>query len=366
MSAGPVRRGRPRWCTSGPARLGAVGAGLAILAAACSSHQRALPVTTTSAPTTSTTVAATTTTSPPLPVLPLTGIGRPSASQLRAPAVVVKIDNVDAARPQTGLGQADVVYEEMVEGGLTRLAAVFQSVYPAVAGPVRSGRLTDEGIADDLNHPVYVFSGTNAIFLPVLVGQPVIAVYQMNHPEMFFRYGGNIPHNLYTSVSKVASLGRATPPLPLFSFLSAGQPFGGGEASPAASVAISFPAATATWTYSPAAHAWLRWQNGTPDVDSTGRQIRADNVLVMFVSYVTSGVATGEGVAPSPIPEAILTGAGPLWALSGPALAKGTWARDSLPAAAVLTSASGSELKLAPGRTWVELVPLGSTPAVTP
>ena len=120
--------------------------------------------------------------------------------------MVVKIDNVDAARPQSGINQADVVYEEEVEGGLTRLAAVFQSQYPAVVGPVRSGRLTDEGIADDLNHPVFAYSGTNAIFLPILRSQPVTDVDDDNHPGLFYRSNLNVaPHNLYANVASLAA-----------------------------------------------------------------------------------------------------------------------------------------------------------------
>ena len=102
--------------------------------------------------------------------------------------MVVKIDNVDAARPQTGVNQADVVYEELVEGGLTRLAAVFQSQYPTVVGPVRSGRLTDEGIADDLNHPVFAYSGHQR-HLPARssASQPVTDVDDGNRPDLFWR-----------------------------------------------------------------------------------------------------------------------------------------------------------------------------------
>ena len=114
--------------------------------------------------------------------------------RLVAPAVVVKIDNVDAARPQTGVNQADVVYEEMVEGGLTRLAAIFQSQYPTVVGPVRSGRLTDAGIADDLNHPVLAYSGTNAIFLPILQSQPLTGSTPRTTRPSFYRNGNLAAH----------------------------------------------------------------------------------------------------------------------------------------------------------------------------
>ena len=227
-------------------------------------------------PTTTTTVSpptsTTTTTGPPAPtVFPLTGLPAQNPGQLGAP-VVVKIDNVDVARPQDGIGQADIVYEEMVEGGLTRLAAVFQSDYPTVVGPVRSGRLTDQFIADDLNHPVLAFSGTNANFLPILDSQPLTPVNENNEPALFYRAGPNAtPDNLYSSVAALAQLSKTkTAPAPLFSYVPNGSQLGGPGGGPAGSITISFPAASIYWQYSAKAGGWVRDQNGTLDVDAPG------------------------------------------------------------------------------------------------
>jgi len=301
-------------------------------------------------------------------VFPLTGIPATNPGQLHAPAVVVKIDNVDAARPQEGIGQADVVYEEMVEGGLTRLAAVFQSDYPTVVGPVRSGRLTDEFIADDLNHPVYAFSGTNADFLPILDSQPVTPVNENNEPALFYRAGPHVaPDNLYSNVAALAQLSRTkTAPAPLFSYVANGGQFGGPGGGPAGSIAISFPAASIDWQYSAAAGGWVRDQNGTPDVDAAGHPIVATNVVVMFVNYVTSGMAVGEGVPPTPIPEGVLTGAGQAWFLSAGKIIRGTWSRSGLTTVATCKNLAGGPVSLTAGKTWIELVPTGEVPTVTP
>jgi Protein of unknown function (DUF3048) N-terminal domain/Protein of unknown function (DUF3048) C-terminal domain len=301
-------------------------------------------------------------------VSPLTGLAPSSAAQLLAPAVVVKIDNIDVARPQAGIGQADVVYEEMVEGGLTRLAAVFQSDYPTVVGPVRSGRLTDEFIADDLNHPVLAFSGTNAGFLPILESQPVTAVTENSEPDLFYRAGPKVaPDNLYSNVLSLAHLSTTkTAPGPLFAYVPNGSQFGGSAAGPAASIAIHFPDASIYWQYSAAAGGWVRSQNGTPDVDAAGRQIVATNLVVMFISYVTSGMAVGEGVPPTPIPEGVLTGTGQAWFLSAGKMVRGTWARSGLTTVATYKDVAGSPVQLTPGKTWIELVPVGNAPTVTP
>jgi hypothetical protein len=86
----------------------------------------------------------------------------------------------------------------------------------------------------------------------------------------------------------------------------------------------------------------------------------------MFISYVTSGMAVGEGVAPTPIPEGVLTGTGPAWFLSAGKILRGTWSRPGLTAVATYKNAAGAPVQLTPGRTWIELVPVGNVPTVTP
>jgi hypothetical protein len=339
------------------------------LVTACSGHHRVTAAPTTI--TTVTTVAPTTTTRPkppPPPVSPLTGLLQPKAAQLRATAVVVKIDNVDDARPQTGLNQADVVYEELVEGGLTRLAAVFQSQYPATVGPVRSGRLTDMAIADDLNHPVFAYSGTNGIFLPVLRSQPVTDVDGGNRPDLFWRSNlAAAPHNLYTNV--VALAGASTthaPPQALFQYVAAGRTFTGPGAVPVAQVGINFPYTRVGWVWNPGLQAWTRTQDGSADIDRAGAPINTANVILQFVPYVTSALATGEGGPPAPIPSGELVGSGVAWYFSNGHYAVGSWSRTALTALTSFKDAIGATVRLTPGRTWVELVPVGTVPAVTP
>lgn len=339
------------------AAIAAITAGAAVLAS-CGGHSKPKAV-----PTTSTTVPATTTTTVP-PVSPLTGLPQPNAAQLQASAVVVKIDNIDDARPQTGLAQADVVYEEQVEGGLTRLAAVFQSQYPQVLGPVRSGRLTDIGIGADLNHPVYAMSGTNAMFLGTLRAQPWWEVDDGNRPDLFYRAGSKpAPHNLYTNVASLAKAAKTpTPPAPLFQYRAANTPMSGAGVGPISHLAFGFSHASIAWDFNSQAGAWMRTQNGTADVDNTGAQLSATNVVILFINYTISGYATGEGGPPAAIPDGIMTGTGPAWFLSGNQVIRGTWSRPSLTTPATYTDGAGAPILLAPGRTWVELAQTGTVP----
>jgi hypothetical protein len=339
----------------------------AALLAGCGGHKAAAP------PPTSTTVPATTTTKPkpkpkPPQTAPLTGLFQPNKAQLRAPAVVIKIDNVDAARPQTSIDQADVVYEELVEGGLTRLAAVFQSKYPTTVGPVRSGRLTDTGIADDLNSPVFAYSGTNAVFLPILRSQPLTDADDGNRPGFFWRVPfAASPHNLYTNAAALATTSSThTPPHPLFLYHAPHAAFTGAGIQPAAVVNIGFPAAFVGWNYNGKTALWNRSQNRTPDTVRNGPQLAASNVVIEFIPYSTSLMATGEGGPPSPIPAGNLVGTGLAWYFSAGHVVKGTWSRPNLTTVTTFKDAKGAPVRLTAGKTWVELVPWGITPLVVP
>jgi hypothetical protein len=298
----------------------------------------------------------------------LTGLLQTNKAQLAATAVVVKIDNVDAARPQTAINQADVVYEELVEGGLSRLAAVFQSQYPTMVGPVRSGRLTDAAIADDLNHPVFAYSGSNADFLTVLRAQPLTDIDGENRPDQFWRSSLAVaPHNLYASVVSLAQASTThAPPRPLFAFLPAGAVFGQSRSAPLQHISINFGETAATWDWNGTLRAWLRGQDGSADLDRAGAQLSATNVIVQFVPYITSGMATGEGLPPAPIPTAELVGRGTAWYLSAGRVVRGSWSRSGLTTPTSFTDASGAPIRLNPGRTWVELVPVEVMPTTIP
>lgn len=342
------------------AALSLVVAALSIGACGGQSRHAAEPI-----PTSPSAVPTTSTTLPP-PVFPLTGVSAPSSADASQPAVVVKIDNIDAARPQTGVDKADVVYEELVEGGLTRLAAVYQSQFPTTVGPVRSGRLTDEGIIDDLGHPVFAYSGTNAIFLPQLRAQPITDVDDGNQPSQFWRTARAAPHNLYTNAAKLlATSSTHNPPPSLFSFLAAGGAFTGSAVTTASSIAIPFPQALIRWTWNASTGTWSRSQNGSADVLADGAQITATNILIEFIPYQisTSGYEGGSLVQ---VPTGTMTGTGTAWLLSQGQLVKGTWTRPSLTSPTVYADAAGNPFELTPGRTWVELPPTGVTLATTP
>jgi hypothetical protein len=257
-----------------------------------------------------------------------------------------------------------VVYEEMVEGGLTRLAAIFQSQLPDPVGPIRSGRTTDEGIIDDLNDPVFAYSGANTDFLAALGQQPVVNVNADTNPSVFFRGGTHpAPHNYFanaTALEALAAPGKGAPPA-LFAYRAAGSAPNAG-ATATATATINFPSAQAVWTWQAKTGTWLRAQNGSPDVDITGKQVSVANVVVQSIPYVTALTEAGGTI----IPEGQQVGTGKAWVLTDGSMIQATWARPSLTAVATYTDSAGQPVLLTPGQTWVELLPDNLTPSFTP
>src|SRR4051794_19015060 len=204
-------------------------AALCLLLVACGGGKKKAAPTTTSAPTTT---VATTTTAPP-PVMPLTGLPVTDPGKFARPALVVKIDNADGdgrgnqARPQTGLNQADVVYEEKVEGAVTRLAAIFHSQDSDPVGPIRSARSTDVAVFSPLHRPLFAWSGANPTFADLIHASPIVDVGYDAHSEVYGRRGDRVaPHDLYSSTPDLYSLAPpdSVAPPALFQYRAANEP----------------------------------------------------------------------------------------------------------------------------------------------
>jgi len=319
--------------------------------------------------TTTTTEATTTTAAPPPPVYPLTGLPVTDPAMASRPALVVKIDNADGgrgntARPQLGLNEADVVYEEMVEGSVTRLAAVFQSTDADPIGPVRSARSTDVAVFSPLNRPLFAWSGANAGFAQLIHESPLVDVGFDAHSELYTRRnqtGHVAPHNLYSSTPELYSVTPpfAPPPNPLFAYRAAGEALLP-TAAPINSVNLAFGdgpgSAPVDYVWNPILGGFARNQKGSPDVDENGVQVTPQNVIVQFVTYHDTGY---RDVVGTPVPEADLVGTGACWSLTNGAIIDGNWTKASPEAIPVYTDKAGNPVKLTPGRTWVELVPIG-------
>jgi hypothetical protein len=280
----------------------------------------------------------------------------------------VKIDNADGsgsvARPQLGLNQADVVYEEMVEGSVTRLAAIFHSDDSDPVGPVRSARTTDVAVFSPLNRPLFAWSGANADFAAIIRGSNLVDVGYDAATGAYTRRNesGHIaPHNLYSSTPALFALAppdSVSPPA-LFQYRAAGEAVSA-TGTPVGSVNLVFGggagSAPVDYFWNPVKGGFDRNQKGTPDVDETGLQVAPQNVVVLFVDYHDTGYVDVSG---APVPEAQLVGSGECWVLTNGTLVKGTWNKTAPEAVTTYTDAAGAPIKLTPGKTWVELAPIG-------
>jgi hypothetical protein len=345
-------------------RWGAAVAALLLTVTACGGAKKAASSATTTAPKSTSTAPTTTTVPPPPPVAPLTGVLQPDAAKLNRVTIVVKVDNVDPARPQSGLEAADVVFEEMVEGRVTRLIAVFQSTDSARIGPVRSTRTTDLDLVSAFNHPLYSYSGGNPNYVAQLRASPIVDVGADTYAGAYVRSGPHpVPHNLYTSTAALLSLAPkgSGPPPALFAYRAAGAAPSGAGAAPATHMDLNFGFSSASWDWDAASQTWKRGQNGSPDTLQNGQQIAANNVIVELVPYVTDGYAVGEGINPPPaIPKGQTVGSGTAMVFTGGQVIQAHWTKASSTAVTQFTDSANQPIQLAPGRTWVELPPIGT------
>src|SRR6516165_8616578 len=143
-----------------------------------------------------------TTTTPGPPVAPLTGLPDPSGQSLTRPALSIKIENTPEARPQTGLDVADVVYEQITEGGITRFIAVYNSTIPPMAGPVRSGRIMDPDLLAPLGG-IFAYSGGISQTVAAIAQTPGVNVIvdTGSDPALVRDKTKAAPHNLYAVTS---------------------------------------------------------------------------------------------------------------------------------------------------------------------
>ncbi|NOX31721.1 MAG: DUF3048 domain-containing protein [Actinobacteria bacterium] len=282
---------------------------------------------------------------------PLTGLPI-DASVADRPALAAKIDNVGPARPQAGLNQADIVYEERVEGGLTRLLAVFHSQDAPVLGPIRSARSTDVPILTPLQQPLFAWSGANAAFAALIRSVAIRDVGFDAQPSAYSRAADRrAPSNLMSSTSVLWDLvsDSGAPPRAL-NHLGPGAVFEAGV--PAVGVDVSYRGTTVTHTWDAEVEGWARTQNGSPHVDTEGVQVAPPNVIVQFVDYRASGQVDSTGAV---VPEAVLEGNGTIWVLSNGRILEGTWTKDNVTAPTQYFDMSGDPILLTPGSTWVLL-----------
>jgi hypothetical protein len=274
----------------------------------------------------------------------------------------VKVDNVAGAWPQAGLNQADIVWDLPVEGGLTRLLAIFHSRDVPLVGPIRSARPVDSDILPLFGHTYFAFSGGTASDLnPIANHSGATAMWWDVTPSLFVtRTDHKVPHQVFATSSTLYAGGQArkpssTPPPALFSYGASPTP----GATPATSVTATYPSASALWTWD--GSKYLRTQNGKPDMLMDNGQASSTNVVVMSVAVQSTAAHDSHG---SVVPLPVVIGTGTVWVFRNGTVVKGVWSRPKLASPLKLVTSKGETIKLAPGRTWIEVLPNSSQPAI--
>lgn len=268
------------------------------------------------------------------------------------PAIAVKIDNTKKAFPQFGIAKADVVYVELVEGGLTRLIALFQSTLPEQIGPVRSVRSTDSTLLANMGSICLAFSGGAGGPMDRLAESPLKDCSHGAGTGYWRTKERSGSYNLMVDPNKAiaATQGVSTATTPGFFFAADDARVAAAEAGTTASA--KFPAMTVGAKFADGGYQMTHSDNDYMDADGTA--VKADNVLLFLTTAEPDGVVDTAG-APSMFSHSV--GKGEFVLLRDGHALKGTWNRDKMESPFSFNDASGQPVPFKPGKTWVFLVP---------
>ena len=334
---------------------------LGVILTACSSTE------TDSVSTTSTTVTAVVTTSIPrtnttttIPgdISPINGLIVDDPALIGRRVLAVKIDNHPNARPQSGIDEADMVIELMVEG-ITRFMTVWHQSDSDYLGPMRSGRPTDPTLLLVFSEPTFSISGAQG-WIRSVIGSKGIHVTGEVRPATFRISGRFAPHNLYVNTELLRDYAdsRGYPDLgpnePIWEF--GPTPLGADDAS---SVRINFSGNIVDWTWDEETGTWLRSIRGVQsnwrDQDVEEGQIGFPVLVALYVEQYTAHPPSGS--SGSAVPGSRTTGSGTAFVFANGKVVEGTWAREGETDWFTLTDDNGEIIMVPPGQVWVSLVP---------
>ena len=287
---------------------------------------------------------------------PLTGLPNQDSSTLDRPALVVKIDNHPSARPQLGINQADIIFEENVEK-LTRYAAVFHSQGSDPVGPIRSGRFQDINLLGSLNKPLFVWSGGNEKVSRAIKDSDLVDLsYTVANKDGGFGRDSDrsAPHNLIAETTKLWTLAPtgASAPQQQFAYRSASDA-NASTSKDVGGVKVSMDGVKVQWDWDKTTEEFIRIQDGTPVVDTEDVQLAVPNVVVLEVEYSNRYSPTSKTV-----------GEGKVYVFTNGVVYEGTWSREDRLQPFTLKDSAGAVIKLTPGQTFVEVARAGKTAIV--
>ena len=280
------------------------------------------------------------------------------------PILAVKIDDTAPAHPQAGLEDADIVYIEQVEGGLTRLAAIFSSKIPEVIGPVRSARISDIEILEQFGKVAFAYSGAQTKLLPVIASANVINLgAQRQSPQIYTTDPlRRAPTAMMLQAQKLmANVAKAQ--LPVATSKPIGWIFGEKPETGTAisSVKVSWPANSYTATWSDEEKRWLLSHRDSPNLSSSGVHLGPTTFVIQLIS-ITDSIYRDKVGGVTPYSETVGTGKG--FVLRDGLAIAANWSRPSGDQGTTWTTLAGDEIKFAAGQVWIALT--DKAPVFTP
>lgn len=286
------------------------------------------------------------TTAPPVPSLLSGRMGLPDQ-----PVFAVKIDNTAKAHPQVGLSKADVVYVEQVEGGVTRLAAIYSSEYPTFVGPVRSARITDIELFKQYGKVGLIYSGSQNKLLDNLRRAPLGLVSYDENSSGYRRAGDRSPTydviGTFDQLQKRA--GKVDVPRTVGYTFGAVPPGG----KPARSFSAVYPGARVSGEWS--GKRWLLSLDGAPARAAEGGRLGPTTFVVQFTDVVASNYYDING-ANTPLTRTV--GKGRALIFRDGQVFDGAWSREK-PRHHTTYTVDGAPAVFAPGQVWVALLGRG-------
>ncbi len=271
------------------------------------------------------------------------------------PVLVVKIDDTKPAHPQVGLRTADVVYVEQVEGGLTRLAAVFSSNIPDVIGPVRSARITDIELFAQYGKFAFAYSGAQRKLLSVIAEADLVDVGAMRFGPSYYANDPNrsAPYAMMVQSKILLDEGLKRNPEIAIS-KSMGWSFD--EEAPAnqkfSKVEISWPASRYSAIWSTVEKRWLLYFGDQPNLDASGYHLGPKNILIQLVN-ITDSIYKDKVGGVTPFSETV--GSGRCYLLRDAGSIPCLWNRPTAESGTSVTDLLGEPISFAPGQSWITL-----------
>jgi len=271
------------------------------------------------------------------------------------PVLVVKIDDTTQAHPQIGLEDADIVYIEQVEGGLTRLAAVFSSVIPQRIGPVRSARISDIEIMSQFGRVAFAYSGAQRKLLPVIASANLQDLgAQRQSPTIFTTDPNRVQP--YAMVLRADLLMQKVKDdaYQVDSAKSVGFKFGplqegGTETSKAV---MHWPAATYSANWSVEENRWMLSHNNSVNLADSGIVLGPTTLVIQMVSITPSEYNDKVGGV-TPFSQTV--GTGKAYVLRDGQRFVTTWSRATADDGTTFSFADGTVMNFDPGQIWIAL-----------